>query len=72
MITRRDFIAKLMGGTAAVALSPLLDLAPIEPPCSLYFTEKVYGLQAIIDAHVPGTIVGMISPSVHEFWSHRV
>lgn len=55
MITRRDFIARLMGGAAAIALSPMLDLAPIEPALSI--------------ASVPTTVtVGCINRATFAFW----
>ena len=47
MLTRRDVLTRLGGAAAAVALSPLLDLAPILPAPSLTAVGHTISLDEI-------------------------
>lgn len=64
-MTRLDFIRRMMGAAAAVTLSPLLDLAPIEP-CPEAACPEVYEFHVFyffnLDCHNPrrlGVVTGI-------------
>lgn len=54
-MNRRDFLKRLGLGVGVVALSPLLDLAPIEPAveavcCSEPYTIIIYSINMLCDS----------------------
>lgn len=61
-MNRRDFLKRLGGAAAAVALSPLLDLAPIEA------APEAWGIPALLnDGACSGTYLGL-DRSAFPFW----
>lgn len=58
-MNRRDFLKRMGGAVAAITLSPLLDLCPV---------EQTGGLQCLI-GHTPTTAtVGGINRATFQFW----
>lgn len=61
-MNRRDFLKRLGGLAAAVTLSPMLDLAPIEAAPSAYGGLTYMGIPLVFDACCPADQFYFISP----------